>query len=440
MNFKKLAHKGCSPEFFTSDIYSLSHDGRGIATINGITTFVEGALPNEKVICQIFKKHRHYQEAKIHEILQPSPERTLPKCPHFNNCGGCSLQHLHPAFQIQYKQQILLEQLKRFGKVVPYEILPPLTGKTSAYRRRARLGVQWIKNSGKAFIGFREKTSHQLASLESCYILDPNIGPHLKELSLLVSSLTQGEHIFQIEIAIGDRETALVFSHRIELTLDDKQKIIIFAKKYHFSIYLHCKSISKLYPPETPELLSYALPNYQLEIFFHPTDFVQINSEMNALLINQTMTLLAPGPEDIILELFCGLGNFTLPLARFAKHVTGIEGVAAMVKRAKDNAEKNHLYNVDFYTANLMAVKTAPWLQKKYNKILLDPPRTGAKEIIPHLAKLSATHILYISCNPATLARDAGELHKLKYKLKKVGVINMFPHTSHIEAIALFER
>jgi len=426
-------------------VQTLSHDGRGITTINGITAFIEGALPNETVLCQITKKHRNYLEAKTLEVISAAPERTEPKCPHFGVCGGCSMQHIKAGSQIEFKQQSLLEQLQRFGKVSPKEILAPLTGSSWGYRRRARLGVKYVKKKERVFVGFREKMSNLLTDLKICLVLHPSIGERLTDLTLLIESLTQYEHIPQIEIAVGDNEAALVFRHMRELPAEDLDKLSAFGQKFQLSIYLQPNSpapITKLWPKDSQELLTYALPEYQLNMQFHPLDFVQINGEINQHLINLALTLLAPEPTDTILDLFCGLGNFTLPLARYAKQVTGIEGAKEMVNRAQQNAALNQINNVDFHTANLMEPSDSfPWLQKKYDKILLDPPRTGAKEIIPYLAKLSAKRIVYVSCNPATLARDAGELvYKLGYTLKKAAVINMFPHTNHIEAIALFEK
>ena len=426
-------------------VHTLSHDGRGITTINGITAFIEGALPNETVLCQITKKHRHYLEAKTLEVISAAPERTEPKCPHFGVCGGCSLQHIEAGSQIEFKQQSLLEQLQRFGKVAPKEILAPLTGSSWGYRRRARLGVKYVKKKGRVFVGFREKMSNLLTDLKICLVLHPKIGERLTDLTLLIGSLTQYEHIPQIEVAVGDNEAALVFRHMSELPAEDLNKLSAFGQKFQLSIYLQPNPpapITKLWPKDSQELLTYALPEYQLNMQFHPLDFVQINGEINQHLINLALTLLAPESTDAILDLFCGLGNFTLPLARYAKQVTGIEGAKEMVKRAQQNAVLNQINNVDFHTANLMEPSDSfPWLQKKYDKILLDPPRTGAKEIIPYLAKLSAKRIVYVSCNPATLARDAGELvYNLGYTFKKAAVINMFPHTNHIEAIALFEK
>lgn len=428
-----------------TSIQSLSHDGRGVATIQNKTTFVSDALPNEVVLCKIIKKHRRYDDAVATEILSASPMRVQPACPHFTICGGCSMQHIEINAQVQLKQQTLLEQLQHFGKVTPKEILPPLVGNPWGYRRKARLGVRYVIKKGKLLVGFREKQSNYLADLSECAVLYPTVGTRLVALSELIRSLSQFEHIPQIEVAISDDVTALIFRHMTTLSSSDIATLCDFGKKYAIHIYLQPNppaTVHKLWPADQAEMLSYALPDYQLTLRFHPLDFTQVNSEINRLMIQQALRLLDPQPTDTVLDLFCGLGNFTLPIARFAAHVIGVEGSLQMVERARQNAADNALHNTEFYAANLMDTQlTGAWLHKKYHKILLDPPRTGAKEMIPMIAQFNPNRLVYVSCNPATLARDAGELvHTHGYKLKKIGVINMFPHTSHIEAIALFEK
>ncbi|SRR5579883_29169 len=429
----------------TVDIDSLSHDGRGIGTLEGKRTFVHGALPSEKVTCQLTKKHSRYNEGDTLEVLNPAAERAKPACKHFGVCGGCSLQHMHADAQLLLKQNSLLEQLQHFGKVIPENIMPPLSGNPLHYRRKARLGVRFVRKKNKVLVGFREKSSNYLADLESCSVLVADVGLKLTQLAELIQSLSQFEQIPQIEVAVGDTETALIFRTLTTLPEDDKEKLRAFAKEHRMHFYLQPnppEKIYKLWPDDHSEKISYSLSDYQLEMLFHPLDFIQINGEMNQLLLKKALELLQPEASDHILDLFCGLGNFTLPLARFAEHVTGVEGSQEMVTRAKENAIHNNINNVDFYAANLAEPNSAaPWLKKTYHKILLDPPRTGAKEILDLLPALSAKTIVYVSCNPATLARDAQELvYTHKYQLKTVGVVNMFPHTSHIEAIALFEK
>lgn len=423
-------------------INSLAHDGRGIANLRGKTLFISGSLPGEKVTYKITKKHSRFLEAEVISIIEAAPERTKPICPHFSICGGCSLQQLSDHHQLLFKQKILLEQLFHFGKITPLQIDPPLAHQNWGYRRKARLGVRFVKKKNRVLVGFREKQSHYLAEIATCPVLHPSVSNNLSALSELVESLSQKEAIPQIEIAVGDRETALVFRHLNPLTEQDIDKLKQFGEQQQYSIYLQEGSpdkLIKLYPESHPDL-TYSLPDFGLEMKFRPLDFIQINGEVNQLLIKKAVEWLNPSKTEIVLDLFCGIGNFTLPLALFAGEVVGVEGSLDMVNRAASNALHNHLHNVSFHATNLTSLcNEEPWLQKQYDKILLDPPRSGAKEILPFLGNSNAKSIVYISCNPATLARDAGELvHQFGYQLQRVSIVNMFPHTSHIEAIALF--
>ena len=331
------------------------------------------------------------------------------------------------------------------GKVTPVAVLPPLQSAGTGYRRKARLGVKFVIKKNKLLVGFREKSSRYLADLSSCAVLHPAVGQRLETLAEFIRTLDAYMDVPQIEVAIGDTGIALVFRHMQPLSEGDLHKLTSLGEQYDFHIYLQPNPpgrVSKHYPADGNERLSYTLPEYQLEFLFHPLDFTQINLDINRLMVKQAIDLLELTPEDAVLDLFCGIGNFTLPMARFAKEVTGIEGAEEMTVRAADNARHNNIDNARFYAANLMSPPTdAPWLKQKYDKILLDPPRAGAIEILPFLAKLNARRIVYVSCNPATLARDAGELvHQYGYQLQKVGIMNMFPHTSHIEAMAVFEK
>jgi 23S rRNA (uracil1939-C5)-methyltransferase len=436
-----------SDPLLSTTITSLSHDGRGIAASEKYkTTFISGALIGEEVTFRLTKKHSRYNEGQVVDIINASPERVTPECPHFHVCGGCSMQHIRMSVQIEQKQKILLEQLKHFGHVEPASVLEPISAQTSGYRRKARLGVRFVVKKGKVFVGFREKASNVLTDIETCLVLHPSVSKIIPEFSPLIISLSQYQSIPQIDVAVGDHASALVFRHINALTAEDLEKLTAFGKKHQLEIYLQPtppEKFFKLWPQEENHLLTYALPAYDLEMRFHPLDFIQVNNEINHLMIKQALDLLEPQASDTILDLFCGSGNFTLPLACSALQVVGVEGSQEMVTRAKDNALHNHITNTEFYSANLSEIPKAQpsWMQRQYNKILLDPPRTGAKEILPVIAKFAPERIVYVSCNPATLARDAGELvHVHGYKLKKVGVINMFPHTSHIEAIALFEK
>ncbi len=436
-----------SDPLLSTTITALSHDGRGIAASDKHkTTFISGALIGEEVTFRLVKKHSRYNEGHAVDIQNASPDRVIPECPHFQVCGGCSMQHIRMSVQIEQKQKILLEQLKHFGHVEPAALLTPISAQTSGYRRKARLGVRYVAKQGKVLVGFREKASNVLTDIETCLVLHPSVSKFIPEISPLISSLSQYQNIPQIDVAVGDHASALVFRHLQPLTANDFEKLTAFGKKYQVEIYLQPNSpekFFKLWPQDDNHLLTYALTAYEIEMRFHPLDFIQVNNEINHLMIKQALNLLAPTADDSILDLFCGSGNFTLPLARTARQVTGVEGSDDMVNRAKDNALHNQITNTEFYRANLAEIPKMPpsWMQSNYTKILLDPPRTGAKEILPLISKFKPKSIVYVSCNPATLARDAGELvHIHSYKLQKVGVINMFPHTSHIEAIALFEK
>jgi 23S rRNA (uracil1939-C5)-methyltransferase len=427
-----------------ADILSLSHDGRGMAIIDNKKAFIQGALPQEHVTCQLTYQHANYLEAKTLHIHQPSSQRVTPPCPHFDLCGGCSLQHMSMEMQLALKERTLLEQLKHFGKVEPLTLLSPLHVNSAGYRRKARLGVKFVHKKGKVIVGFREKSSHYLADLTECLVLHASVGKQFPALQELITSLSVYQHIPQIEIAVGEEETALVFRHLQPLLQEDYEKLVTFGQTYGFHIYLQPNApalVEKIWPTDYHDRLSYSLVDFNLTFLFHPLDFTQINHEMNAQMVKQALFLLELHPADKVLDLYCGIGNFSLPMAQYAQLVTGIEGSKEMVVRAQQNAMHNRIRNVNFFAANLEhPASDTLWMKNRYDKILLDPPRTGAKEIIPFFSSWAATRIVYVSCNPATLARDAGLLVNLGYQLSKVGVINMFAHTSHVEAMAVFDK
>lgn len=426
-------------------IHSLTHEGRGIATVDNKPIFMEYGLPEETVSYQITQKKSNYSVAKILERMNDSPLRERSICQHFGTCGGCSLQHMSLSTQVELKQNTLLQQLEHFGRVKPLNVLPPLVSTSEGYRRKARLGVKFVDKKNKMLVGFREKSSRYLADLAHCPVLHPNVGERLEALAELVRSLDHYRAVPQIEVAMGDQVTAFVFRYMGEVSEGDQQKLIQFGKKTNIHIYLQPdspKKISKLWPFDNEDWLTYTLPQQELEFLFHPLDFTQVNLEMNRLMVSQVLDLLSIELHDKVLDLFCGIGNFTLPMAKFAQHVTAVEGSVEMVERAKRNALHNHIENVDFHVADLQQLtKQGEWSQNAYDKILIDPPRVGAKEILPYLHHLSAKKIIYVSCNPATLARDAGEMvHQYGYQLTQVGMMNMFPHTSHTEAVAVFQK
>ena len=435
--------KALPTESVRARIDSLSHDGRGVAHVDGKATFIEGGLPGEEVLFVFRTQRKRYDEGEAVEIIAPAPERVTPRCPHFGVCGGCSLQHVSPAAQIRLKEEILLENLRRIGDVVPERVLPPLTGPHWGYRRRARLGAKFVDKKQAMLVGFREKRSALLADLNRCEVLHPTVGEHLPELRRLLQGLHAYRRIPQVEVAAGDAAVALVFRHLEPLLESDRAALRAFGEQHGFYIYLQAAgpdSVAALWPEDAR--LHYRLPDYDVELEFRPTDFTQVNGVMNGLMVKQAMALLDPGPRERVLDLFCGLGNFTLPIARKARSVTGVEGDVKLVQRARDNAQRNGIANAEFHAADLDSADAPwPWLTGGFDKILLDPPRTGALAAVRRIGPLNAARIVYVSCNPATFARDAAELVRHQgYRLASAGVMDMFPHTTHVECMALFEK
>ncbi len=424
-------------------IDDLSHDGRGVAHIDGKTVFVEGALKGEEVSFLYVEKKRSYDVGVAQEIHQAAPERVEPKCAVFGICGGCALQHMDAQAQILAKQEVLLENFERLGKVNPAEVLQPLTGPHWGYRRKARMGVRFVDKKDRALIGFREKRKPYVVDMQRCEILYPTVGEHLQELQTLIASLEARREIAQIEVAVDDNQTALVFRNLKPLTTTDQEKLIAFAKQHELHFFLQSggpDTVEPLWPEQTQ--LSYALPEFDVRFNFTPNGFTQVNTDINRKMVPYAIELLEVQPDERVLDLFCGVGNFTLPLARRAREVVGVEGLELLVQRARENAELNAITNVEFHVADLAKeVEQLPWWSQGFDKVLLDPARDGAMEAIPHIAKLGVKRIVYVSCNPATLARDAGLLvNEHGYTLAKVGVMDMFPHTAHVESIALFTK
>jgi 23S rRNA (uracil1939-C5)-methyltransferase len=431
-------------EKLKTPITALSHDGRGIAHINGKITFIENALPGETVSFTYTKRHNKYDEGRAVEIVTASADRAEPLCRHYGVCGGCSLQHMSSAAQLVLKQKMLLEQLQHFGGVQPETILPPLTGLLWGYRRKARLGVKYVAKKGGVLVGFREKNNRFLADLQSCEVLHVSIGHLIAELKTLISNLQAYKDIPQIEVAVDDDQSALIFRHMAPLETADQDKLIAFAKIHSLRLYLQPggpQTVHLIWPENVSDKLSYRLPDYDLALTFQPTGFTQINTEINRQMVKQAIELLALKSTDRVLDLFCGIGNFTLPLARNCGEVIGVEGDADLVKQAQQNAEVNRIANAYFYQADLTAdFAGAAWAKNSFHKIMLDPPRAGALEIAQNITRFKAERILYVSCNPATLARDAGELAQRGYRLVQAGIMDMFPHTQHVEAMALFVK
>lgn len=429
-----------------TQVDNLSHDGRGIARIAGKTTFIQGALPQEEVEFQYLRVKKDYDEGRITQVIKASPHRVTPRCAHYAMCGGCSFQHVDEKEQIHIKQGILIELLQRVGHTSPLEILPPLKSKVWNYRNKARLSVRFVEKKQQAMVGFRERNNPRyITDIHQCPVLHEKVDKDINALKALIDSMDDKQCIAQIEVAAADREVALIFRNLSPLNQVDSDRIKHFGETHHYRIYLQPggeDSVYCFYPENEESLLSYNLPAYDLTLYFHPTDFTQVNAELNRLMVDQALALLDLQPEDEVLDLFCGLGNFSLPIAKLCAKVIGVEGSFRMVERARSNAKANQLNNTEFHSANLDSVEELePILKHRVSKMLIDPPRSGALELVKQIERLNPSHIVYVSCNPITLARDADILVNQKgYTLEKAGVMDMFPHTSHVESIALFVK
>jgi 23S rRNA (uracil1939-C5)-methyltransferase len=435
-------------------INAMSSEGRGIAHVDERTVFIDQALLGERVLFRYTKLNKNIAEGRVVEVLQSSDLRVTPKCKAFDICGGCSLQHMSSAAQIDLKQSMLLDQLAH-NKVTPDVVLEPLLGPEYGYRHKARLGVRYVSKKEKVLVGFRERNSAFLAEMSRCEVLHPSVGEIIEDIANCIDQLEGKRSIAQIEVAVGDNQTVLVYRHLEVLSVTDREILSDFCQSHSLVCYLQAgkpDDLELLYP-EQVEPLYYLLPdapsahagqvdNY-LKIEFQPSDFTQVNPEINKRMVANAIDYLDLIETDTVLDLFSGLGNFALTMARHSQQVTAVEGSLVMVKKARHNAELNNITNAEFVFADLYSdeVLTAPWLKRQYDKILLDPPRSGAAAILPSLKKMQAKIIVYVSCHPATLARDAAVLvHDLGYKLSKAGIMNMFPHTGHVESIAVFEK
>ncbi len=443
----RVAHT-VSPEKHQTDIVTvdaLNHDGRGVARVNGKVVFIDGALPGERVSFQYISRRRSYDAGRVVQILEPTADRvTHPECEYFGTCGGCVLQHLQADAQIQAKEKILRDSLQRIGNVSPKHWLPPLTGPAWGYRRKARLSVRLVPKKGGVLVGFHERRKSFVTPLADCKTLDPRLARLLPHLPKLVASLSHPDRLPQIEVAAGDEDSALVFRHLTPLTEQDHKHLVDFGVRHAVQVHLQPHgptSTHALWPAEAP-LLSYRLPEHDIELRFKPTDFTQVNANVNQRMVGRAIELLNPQPNETILDLFCGVGNFTIPLARYAASVTGIETNSTSLARARENAVHNGLTNISFLRSDLGDAKISlPDSSINVDKMILDPPRNGAMPAIKNLKTERVTQILYISCHPATLARDSEYLvHKLGYSLISACVMDMFPQTSHVESMAHFGR
>jgi 23S rRNA (uracil1939-C5)-methyltransferase len=434
---------------FEAVITDLSHDGRGVARVDGKAVFVSGALLGEQALLRLRKRHRHFDEAEVVELITRSPHRVEPRCRHFGQCSGCSLQHLDAPSQIATKQRVLAENFERIGKVTPQTWLPPLTGEPWGYRRKGRLSVRNVAKKGRVLVGFREEENPRfVADIQQCEVMHPSLGPKVGLLADLLNGMDAASDIPQIEFAAGDDTMALVFRHMQPLSERDLAALTAFGQQHELAIYLQPGGNSSVHPlwPAHPRLAFRIASGdahvEDVELEFQPLDFVQVNADMNQRMMARTLELLDPQPTDRVLDLFCGLGNFTLPIARRVAEVVGVEGEHGLVERAARNAARNGIANASFHVANLFEdQRSTEWARQPWDKILLDPPRAGADKVLEYLPHKQTRRIVYVSCHPASLARDAGILvNQHGFKLKSAGVMDMFPHTAHVESIALFER
>lgn len=435
---------------FIVNIESIDIEGKGIARIDGKTVFIAGVLPGETAEIEIYRQKASFDLGRVVNLMSTSDKRVTPECPNFGTCGGCSLQHIDFKAQVEYKQQVLIDNLKHIGNVEAESILPPVYGKPWNYRHRARMSSRYVRKKESALVGFREKGTSYVTEMSECRVLPKFISDLIIPLRNLLAALSIKEQIPQIEVAVGDKLSVLVLRIMESLSLEDEEQIKKFvnlnsSSAHPIQIWLQPKGVDSCYPfyPLHVEQLSYTIKDFDIEMPYYPTEFTQVNPYINQQMINQAISLLAPNSNDTIFDFFCGIGNFTLPIATIANKVVGIEGSEPLVERATSNAKHNKLDHKTQYTAaNLFKIDDI-WLKNlgRADKWLIDPPRDGAHELVKAIVPdIAPSKIVYVSCNPATLARDAAILvHEHGYKLKHAGVINMFPHTSHIESIAVFE-
>jgi 23S rRNA (uracil1939-C5)-methyltransferase len=438
------------------NIKSLDMDARGVGHLEnedgsqGKVIFVEGALPGERVSYEVTRKKKNWEAGRMVTLQKASAMRVEPKCPHFWQCGGCSMQHLEPSAQVAMKQRVLEDNLKHIGKTKAEHIMRPMYGPTWGYRYRARLSVRHVPKKGGMLVGFHERHSSYVAEMTSCEIIPPHLSKMLVPLRELIGSLSIYQQVPQIEVAVGEESTVLVLRIMAPLSANDEKLVKAFADQWNVDWWLQSKGPETAHPfyPLGKELY-YTLPEFGIRMPFKPTDFTQVNHQINRLLVHKALGLLAVEKDERVADLFCGLGNFTLPLATQAREVVGIEGSTALTTRALENARANGLdAKTSFSTRNLFEVTKDDLVALgKFDRMLVDPPRDGAMALATALAELRLTHpdlmpkrIVYVSCSPSTLARDAGILtHQAGYKMSKAGVANMFPHTSHVESIGVFD-
>ncbi len=429
----------------TARIDGVTHDGRGIAATDGKKVFVAGALAGEEVRFIRRKRRRNFDEAELLEVLLPSPSRVEARCAAYGRCGGCSLQHVSSDEQRGIKFGTLKDNLQRIGKVEPGDWLQPLTGDEWHYRRRARLAVKDVPGKGRVLVGFRERHAPFITDMQRCEVISKPVDDLIGPLSEFIGQLSISARLPQIEVAVAENAVALVFRVLDPPTDTDMDCFRAFGERHDVRIWLQPGGLDSLqlaWPESDPGPLTYALPEFDIEIAFEPIDFVQVNADINRHMVHRAIELLAPGPKDRVLDLYCGIGNFSLPLARKAGDVLGIEGEPTLVARGNANAKRNGLSNVSFRCADLSAIDGRQrWMREHWDRVLLDPARSGAAEMVAQMRKIDPERIVYVSCHPGTLARDAGTLvNELGYTLESAGIIDMFPHTAHAESIAVFSK
>ncbi|GGO80635.1 23S rRNA (uracil(1939)-C(5))-methyltransferase RlmD [Marinobacterium nitratireducens] len=432
--------QNATPDLEELQIERLSHEGRGVARAAGKTVFVAGALPGERVRARLLADRSRYCEAEMLEVLEASPDRTEPGCSHYRQCGGCDLQHLRPQRQIAFKQEQALDQLSRLGKLAPEHVEAPLVSLPWHYRRSARIGINQLQRNAEPLVGFRRRASNKLLAIEQCEVLDPRAQTLFVQLRQALAECGDIKQITHAQVQYGDQAGALTL--RVKKALDDstRTRLQACAEALELELYIESDAGIRYAGKGTPAPLQYSLPAYDVVLDFAPGDFLQVNADLNRQMVSRALDWLAPTAQDRVLDLFCGLGNFTLPLARHSAEVVGIEGSAEMVERATANARRNGLGNVRIYRQDLSQdFRHQGWYRGGFDLILLDPPRTGAREAVQQLTQYRARRVLYVACNPAALARDGAELAAAGYRLSRFCVMDMFPHTAHVEALALFE-
>ncbi|MGI9308663.1 MAG: 23S rRNA (uracil(1939)-C(5))-methyltransferase RlmD [Gammaproteobacteria bacterium] len=435
--------KKSAPVIETAFIRDITSEGKGVADTEGKCVFIAGAIKGETVRFSRRRKRRNYDEGELIEVMESAPARVEPECEYFGICGGCSLQHIDAGVQLELKEQSLLKSLQDIAGLAPTRVLPAVSGPPFAYRRRARLGIKHVEKKGRVLVGFRERGKPYIANMLSCKTLSPALQPLIKDLSDLIGDMQAINRIPQVEVSQGDNAVSLVFRILDPLTPADREKLEVFERTRNMRVFLQTggpDTVAALNPQDALAEMFYELSDQQLRFEFGPLDFLQVNADVNRQMIAQALELLRPDPAEKALDLFCGLGNFSLPLARQVQTVTGVEGDAAMVRRATANAGLNDVDNASFLTADLFKPEPeAPWLNSGYDLVLLDPPRAGALEVVQHMERTGARKLLYVSCHPASMARDAKILVEEKgYRLEAAGVMDMFPQTGHVESMALF--